>query len=110
MLRNKEPAPDFFLRNEKSEEYSLTDLRTDKPLVIFFFRGAFCPTSARDLLSYSNAYNSMCAVGANLVAISVDEPDELHRLKVRLRLPFLLLSDPGFVVSHRYGVYESDET
>ena len=109
MLRNLTPAPDFTLRDEQGHERSLDDLRAGKPLVIFFFRGAFCPTARKDLLAYANVYSRIQALGAELVAISVDTPEELHRLRHRLGLEFALLSDPDFIVSARYGVYCSDE-
>jgi peroxiredoxin Q/BCP len=110
MLRNKTAAPSFTLRNEKGEEQTLDDLRGGRPLVLFFFRGAFCPTSARDLMAYGNVYRNLRAMGGAMAAISVDGSDELKSLKQRLKLPFPLLADTDFAVSRRYGVYESDET
>lgn len=110
MLRNKTLAPDFALKDEGGERCTLAQLREEKLLVIFFFRGTFCPTARRDLMSYANVYSRLCAMGGELVAISVNEPEELQQLKTRLELPFRLLSDPDFEVSRRYGVYESDET
>ncbi len=48
--------------------------------------------------------------GAQMVAISVDAPAALRRLRETLDLPFALLSDPDFAVSQNYGIYQSDET
>ncbi len=110
MLRNKTPAPDFTLLDDRGRERSLAVLRGNKPLVLFFFRGAFCPTARKDLMAYLNVYSRIHSVGARLAAISVDPPELLHTLRERLELPFPLLSDPDFAVSRSYGVYESDET
>lgn len=110
MLRNKTPAPSFALPDDTGQQQSLEPLRGQKPLLLFFFRGAFCPTARRDLSGYAAAYSRITALGAELIAISVDAPPELRRLRERLDLRFPLLSDADFAVSQRYGVYRSDET
>jgi peroxiredoxin len=109
MLRNKTPAPDFALQDDSGEQRSLAELHADKPLVLFFFRGSFCPTSHRDLLAYTDVYERVLSIGADMVAISVDTPKVLQSLRERLHLPFTLLSDSDFAVSGLYGIYSSDE-
>lgn len=109
MLRNKTVAPYFRLPDTENNEYALADLRSGKPLVIHFCRGAFCPTAHKDLLLYNDLYDRIQALGADLVAISVDTPQELRRLKHQLGLQFRMLSDGDFSVSERYGIYLSDE-
>jgi peroxiredoxin len=109
MFRNLAPAPDFRLLDETGHPRSLEELRGGQSLVIVFFRGAFCATTRRDLLAYADIQQRLQWLGADLVAISVDAPPELHRLRERLELPFRLLSDLDFAVSRAYGVYESDE-
>lgn len=110
MFRNKTTAPPFSLRDSEERLRSLDELRAEKPLVLLFFRGAFCATSRRDLLAWGDLFERIEWLGAGLVAIGVDAPDELARLKQTLELPFSLLSDADFGVSRLYGIYESDET
>ncbi len=110
MLRNKTAPPDFTLPDTENHAHSLSDLRDGKALVIHFCRGAFCPTAHKDLLLYNDLYDRIQGLGADLVAISVDTPQELRRLKQQLGLQFTLLSDADFAVSERYGIYVSDET
>ncbi len=110
MLRNLTPAPNFSLQNHQNQACSLAELRGNAPLVLLFFRGAFCATARRDLLSYSDICGRIEGLNARLVAVSVDSPDELMRLRETLELQFPLLSDADFSVSRQYGVYLSDET
>lgn len=110
MLRNQMPAPGFTLTTAEGQTRTLEQLRAGKPLLLFFFRFADCPTSRRDLGRYAEVYSRFHMVGARMVAVSVEPPERLARLKEELRLPFHLLSDPDFAVSRAYGVYESDET
>ncbi len=109
MLRNNTRAPEFTLRDEFGEERSLSDLQQGGPLVLLFTRFTGCPTSQRDLLAYGNVYDRLQALGADLVAVSADTPQAHADLKERFELPFTLLSDAGFRVSERYGVYRSDD-
>jgi len=110
MFRNGTPAPPFSLFDSDERLRSLSEWTGEKPLVILFFRGAFCATSRRDLLAWGDIHERIEWLGAALIAISVDAPDELARLKENLELPFTLLSDADFAVSRTYGIYESDET
>ncbi len=110
MLRNLAFPPDFALPDDESQIRTMGEIRGVKPLVLFFFRGAFCATARRDLLAYGDIYGRIQGLGAALVAISVDAPSELSRLRAQLGLEFPLLSDADFAVSRQYGVYESDET
>jgi len=110
MLRNGSYPPHFQLLDSTGQIRTLDELRNAKPLVVLFFRGAFCATSRRDLLAWGDILERIEWLGAGLVALSVDGPDELSRLKSQLDLPFDLLSDADFQISRAWGIYESDET
>ena len=110
MLRNRTFPPAFALPDDANQLRNLDELRAGKPLVLLFFRGAFCATARRDLLAYADVYERMGWLNAELVAVSVDDPETLRQLRAQLELPFPLLSDADFAVSTQYGIYESDET
>ena len=110
MLRNGTHPPDFTLSGSSGQPRSLEELRAGRPLVIVFFRGAFCGTARRDLLAWADVHERMNWLGARLVAVSVDTPADLKHFKDALLLPFALLSDADFAVSRAWGIYESDET
>ena len=109
MLRNQTPAPNFSLLDQDGNERTLSQLRGDKPLLLFFYRGAFCGTSRKQLIDYADNYGRFQSVGAEIVAISVDSPNASRDLANDLEIEFPLLSDADFQVSHSYGVYQSDD-
>jgi peroxiredoxin Q/BCP len=109
MLRNGRPAPDFTLKDADGNERLLTELRRGKPLLLYFYRFSGCPTARRDLAAYAEAYPRITAFGAEMVAINVEFQDAHRALRESLSLPYLLLSDAGFRISERYGVYRSDD-
>lgn len=109
MLRNKADAPDFRLTDVDGNQVGLADVHQGRPLVLLFFRGEFCPTARRDLLTYANIYDRVQALGAEMVGISADTPANHAVLRNDLWVPFPLLSDETFAASTAYGVYRSDD-
>jgi len=110
MLHNQTPAPGFSLRDQEGQQRTLSELRGDKTLVLFYYRGEFCPTSRKQLGDYADNYSRFEPLGAELVAVSVDPPETSRDLRDKLKLEFTLLSDTDFSVAQDYGVYKSDDT
>ncbi len=110
MLRNNARPPEFILPDDRNKARSLVELAEGKPLLLFFFRFADCPTSRRDLAHYAEQARRIESLDARIAAVSSEPTDRLHHLRLELRLPFPLLSDGDFAVSRAWGVYESDET
>ena len=109
MLRNQTPAPDFSLPDQDGQTRTLAELRGDQPLLLFYYRGAFCPTSHKQLTDYADIYSRFKPLGANLVAVSVDAPETSRQLAAELKVQFPLLSDAEFQLASDYGVYKSDD-
>jgi peroxiredoxin len=109
MLRNGTLAPKFSLLNTDGQTITFEQIHGGKPLIILFFRGEFCPSASRDLISYANTYSRIKSLDAELIGISADTPANHQSIKEKLWVPFPLLSDPGMVVGETYGVYRSDD-
>lgn len=110
MLRNQTPAPGFSLRDQEGQQRTLSELRGDKMLLLFYYRGEFCPTSRKGLMDFADIYSRFEPLGAELVAVSVDPPETSRDLRDQMKLEFTLLCDTDFEVSQSYGVYRSDDT
>lgn len=110
MIRNQTPAPGFSLRDQEGQQRTLSELRGDKMLLLFYYRGEFCPTSRKGLMDFADIYSRFEPLGAELIALSVDPPETSRDLRNKLKLPFTLLCDTDFEVAQSYGVYRSDDT
>ncbi len=110
MLRNQTLAPEFSLLDQDGKQQTLTELRGDQPLLLFYYRGAFCPTTHKQLTDYADIYSRFKPLGAQLVAVSVDAPETSQKLADELKVEFPLLSDTEFSLAQDYGVYKSDDT
>jgi|tagenome__1003787_1003787.scaffolds.fasta_scaffold20436415_2 peroxiredoxin len=99
-----EAAPDFGLPDARGVTVTLADLRDDGPVVLVFYRGAWCPYCNLQLRAFQAALADIHAAGAALVAISPQTPDNSLTLAEQAELKFPVLSDVGNAVARSYGL------
>ncbi len=88
-----ERVPSFTLPNAVGSTVALDDRLKDGPVVVVFYRGAWCPVCDVHLRAMQQALPEITARGASLVAISPQAPDASLTFAERLALGFDLLSD-----------------
>ncbi len=99
-------AQDFSLRDVSNNKISLFNLlETNKSVTIVFFRGHFWGICQGQLVELQQIYPQFKQYGSELVAISMDNLEEMQGLSRHLGLDYPLLSDPTGKVIKRYGVY-----
>jgi peroxiredoxin len=97
-------APGFRLPEARGGEVALDDLLSDGPVVLVFYRGAWCPYCNLQLAAFQSALADLRAAGAALVAVSPQTPDQSLSFAEHRALAFLVLSDAGNAVARRYGL------
>jgi peroxiredoxin len=97
-------APDFDLPDARGGSVTLARLRRDGPVVLVFYRGAWCPYCNLQLRAFQAALEDLHATGATLVAISPQTPDKSLTLAEQAELAFPVLSDVGNAVARNYGL------
>ncbi len=81
-----ERAPDFVLPDATGAKVALSDRLEAGPVVVSFYRGAWCPYCNTELQALQGALDSIQDLGASLVAISPQAPDASLPLIERLEL------------------------
>ncbi|MGN9763325.1 peroxiredoxin-like family protein [Streptomyces sp. SD31] len=97
-------APRFSLPSATGQTLALDDLLTDGPVVLTFYRGAWCPYCNIALRSLQQHHEGITARGARLVAVSPQIPDESLTLSEKHGLAFDVLSDIGSDTAKQYGL------
>jgi peroxiredoxin len=97
-------ASDFRLPDVEGNMVSLSDLLLDGPVVVTFYRGGWCPYCNIQLRAYQAALPQMAALGAHLVAISPQLPDQSLSTAQADELTFHVLSDVGNQTARRFGL------
>ncbi|GHO51840.1 peroxiredoxin-like family protein [Ktedonobacter robiniae] len=109
-LKEDEQAPDFTLPDALGQAVTLSQLLTQGPVVIIFYRGEWCPYCNLELRAYQKALPQLQELGATLVAISPQTPDHSLSTQEKHELGFVVLSDRGNRVARAYGLaFELDE-
>jgi peroxiredoxin len=97
-------APRFSLPAATGRTLALDDLLADGPVVLTFYRGAWCPYCNIALRSLQQHHDAIAARGARLVAVSPQIPDESLTLAEKHGLAFDVLSDIGSDTAKQYGL------
>ena len=97
-------APDFQLPNPQGQLVSLNKLLSKGPVVVTFYRGSWCPYCNLQLRALQARLNDIKALGAELVAISPQVPDDSLSEDEINNMDFIVLSDQDAKVASNYGV------
>lgn len=103
-LQEGDRAPNFRLPMAQGGSVELDLLLKAGPVVLMFYRGQWCPYCNLELRAYQQALPRLQALGASLVAISPQTPDNSLSTQEKNDLSFAVLSDLGLHVSRAYGL------
>ena len=102
-------APDFTLPNHRGEMVSLSDLRGQKVMLVFY-PADFSPVCSDQLSIYQEVLGQIEEAGVLLLGISVDSSWTHNAFRKQLGIDIPLLADfhPKGKVSSDYGAYVED--
>lgn len=103
-LKTGDAVPDVQLRTEDDGQVSLRKLVSEKPTVLIFYRGGWCPFCNRHLQSLAGIEDDLKKAGAQLVAISPDKPAKLKETPDRGKLGYRLMSDSEAAAAKAFGI------
>jgi peroxiredoxin len=103
-LKVNDSAPYFSLPDAFGHENSLRTLLRTGPVVISFYRGEWCPFCNLELRALQQALPEITKLGANLIAISPEKPDNGIVLTEKNKLTFPVLSDFRNAVAGQFGI------
>ena len=103
-LKVGDSIPDVKLRTEDDKEVSLRKLVSEKPTVLIFYRGGWCPFCNRQLQSLAGIEDDLTKAGVQLLAISMDQPAKLKATPDREKLHYRLLSDSDATAATAFGI------
>lgn len=103
-LRKGQRAPEFALPDANGKLVSLINLLERGPVVLTFYRGGWCPYCNIELRALQSHLAQIKRLGAALVAISPELPDQSLTTREKLALAFDVLSDGDNAVARRFGL------
>lgn len=103
-VQKGDKAPDFTLMDVTGEKFTLSELLTKGPVVLVWYRGGWCPYCNVHLRTLQKSLDAFAETGAQLVAISPEQPNKTLTTAQKNALSFPVLSDPGNRVAAEYGI------
>jgi peroxiredoxin len=97
-------APAFTLPAADGRSVTLSEALSQGPVVLTFYRGAWCPYCNIALRALQAAHDDITARGAQLIAVTPQIPDESLTLAEKHALSFDILSDVGCQTAKLYGL------
>ena len=104
MKKVGDKAPDFTLPDSAGNDVSLSGLLAEGPVIIVFYRGAWCPYCNITLAEWQAHADQVKALGAQIVAISPQKAEYSLESKEKNELGFAVLSDVGSKTSDAFGI------
>lgn len=97
-------VPNFILPNALGVPVELQKLLQSGSVIISFYRGQWCPYCNLELRAFQEYLPEIQSLGASLVAISPQTPDNSLSTVEKNELTFEVLSDVGNQVARQFGL------
>ena len=101
-LKPGEPAPNFTLPDATGKPVSLAARLREGPVVLAFYRGGWCPYCNLELRAWQRVLPELRALGAQLIAVSPESPDNSLSTQEKNALSFTVLTDERSTVARAY--------
>jgi len=99
-----EKIPMAVLFDVSGKRFDLNRAISQKPTILVFYRGGWCPYCIGQLSGLQEAFSGLEEMGYQLIAISTDESEGLMEAAAKEKLSYTLLSDSDLALSKQMGI------
>ena len=99
-----DPAPAFSLPDADGNLVSLAD-HAGRRVIVYCYPAALTPGCTTQAVDFTASAGDLAEAGLEIIGISPDAPEKLHRFREQEGLGITLLSDPDKSVLAAYGAY-----
>ena len=103
-LLNGQLAPKTTLKMADGSPVSLQALTMQKPSIVLFYRGGWCPYCNEQLAQLKNIEKDLVDMGYQILAISPESPERLQEQMLETEFLVTLLSDEKLDTIRQFGV------
>ncbi|NVJ58844.1 MAG: AhpC/TSA family protein [Gammaproteobacteria bacterium] len=97
-------VPNSVLWSASGKPLNLKSLAAEKPVILVFYRGGWCPFCNHQLAELQDIQQDLIEMGYQLIAISPELPDTIKKLQKDRELSYQLMSDFRVEVARAFGV------
>lgn len=104
-IRPGKPLPEFTATNENGETLHSTALR-DKPSVLLFVRGSWCPFCSKQVANLTKYYKEITDSGARLILITPNPLETTRRVADFFAVDFEFWLDDSLTIGRKLGLVQ----
>lgn len=97
-------VPNVTVKTADGSPVSLRAYTLQKPTIVLFYRGGWCPYCSRQLASFKQIEGELVELGYQIVAISPETPARLQEQKLETEFAVTLLSDNSLSAIDAFGI------
>lgn len=97
-------APLFNSPDEQEQQFSLEKALENGPVVLFFYRGVWCPFCNRHLSKIQEDLPKLIEKGVTVVAITPEKPEYIEEMTEKTHATFKIVYDKDYSIANAYGV------
>lgn len=103
-ILNGATVPNVMVQTAEGAPVSLPALLMQKPSVIVFYRGGWCPYCSRQLAELKDIEQELIQLGYQILAISPETPEKLQAQKLQTKFAAQLISDAELNAIKHFGI------
>ena len=103
-LKPGDKAPDFAGYDQNGKHVQSKKILESGPMVLFFYRGKWCPVCSRYLNDYQDSLNILTGMGVNVVAITPESIENVEQTVKLHNLSFTVVYDCQEQIMKDYNV------
>ena len=97
-------APAFTVRNAQDKPVAFDPGNMEKPLVLTFYRGGWCPYCNLHLAEMRQAEEELERLGYDIWFLSIDKPEVLYESLMEPDIGYVVLSDAKLEATRAFGI------
>ena len=111
-LKAGDKAPEFTAKDNAGKELDLKKLlKANKAVVLFFYRGQWCPYCNKHIQQLQDSLQLLTAKGAYVVGVTPETEENIAKTVGKTHAAFSMVSDKGYAIMKAYDVnYVMEQT
>ncbi len=95
-------APAFKAKDSQGRDVELKNLLKKGPVVLYFYRGQWCPYCNKQLSQLQDSLQLLTAKGAQVVVVSPETQDNIEQTVSKTKASFAIVHDQNFAIMKAY--------
>ena len=97
-----ESAPMFKAKDANGREINLKQLLKKGPVVLYFYRGQWCPFCNKQLSQLQDSLQQLTAKGAQVMVVSPEIQENIGKTVAKTKASFPIVHDQNFAIMKAY--------